>query len=194
MSATNGGSHALAGTSDSTAALSDNVPREMLQQAEAAAAGSSSGDGDSTSAELRHMGHDVPISVAPSLAQNEIRLMRIEESPKPNELRFSLERHIRDTAPKYVALSYTCGNEPALHKIVLGDKVMKLRPNLWQALYYITSEKEAVDRTWKYIWCDAVCINQEDVAERVGPPRTSQTFIARCGANHSNGEIISARV
>lgn len=101
-----------------------------------------------------------------TLAQNEIRLMRIEKSPQPDDLRFSLDRYIREKAPAYVALSYTCGHEPEIHEILIDDKVVKIRPNLWQALYYITTEKEALDKEWRYLWCDAICINQPNIAEK----------------------------
>lgn len=101
-----------------------------------------------------------------TLAQNELRLMRIESSPQPEDLEFSLERHLREKAPKYIALSYTCGNEPEIHEILIDNKIAKIRPNLWQALYHVTTEKEAVDGEWQYIWCDAVCINQPNIEEK----------------------------
>lgn len=101
-----------------------------------------------------------------TLAQNELRLMRVEISPQPDDLRFSLERHFREKAPAYIALSYTCGNEPEIHEILIGDMVVKIRPKLWQALYHITTEKEARDKEWRYIWCDAVCINQPNIEEK----------------------------
>ncbi len=100
------------------------------------------------------------------LAQSDIRLLRIERSQREDELRFSLEHHPRDNAPNYVALSYTWGHEPSLHKLLINDKLMKVRPNLWQALYYITTEQEALDKEWQYIWCDAVCINQSNLEEK----------------------------
>lgn len=100
------------------------------------------------------------------LAPSDIRLLRIESSPKDDELRFAIEHHPRSDPPHYVAVSYTWGSEPPLHKLLVDGKLIKIRPNLWQALYYINTEKEAKDKEWQFIWCDAVCINQADSAEK----------------------------
>lgn len=70
----------------------------------------------------------------------------------------------RSEAPMYTAISYTWGDDQASESITLDGKIFKVRPNLWSALHYIGRATYA--QPWCYIWVDAICINQNNTAER----------------------------
>jgi hypothetical protein len=74
-------------------------------------------------------------------------------------------------APPYKALSYTWGDpSDPQHKIQLNGKPFEVRENLWAAINQLADAGEKVT-----IWIDAICIDQENVAERnhqVGIMRT----------------------
>jgi hypothetical protein len=74
-------------------------------------------------------------------------------------------------APPYKALSYTWGDlSDRKHKIQLNGKPFEVRENLWTAINQLADVGEKVT-----IWIDAICIDQENVAERnhqVGIMRT----------------------
>ena len=73
--------------------------------------------------------------------------------------KFNLQR-----PPAYNALSYVWGHEPAIHRILVGQKTVRIRPNLFHAMQRIRSETDPM-----YIWVDSLCINQSD-----GPERNAQ--------------------
>ncbi len=109
---------------------------------------------------------DPPDFVYEPLAPTHIRLLGFEESPVQDELKFSLADYPRDEAPRYVALSYYWGQEPPIHRLIVNDKLISVKPTLWEALYHVTTEEEAFDKDWQYIWCDAVCIDQANIEEK----------------------------
>lgn len=66
--------------------------------------------------------------------------------------------------PAYEALSYTWGPEVPAKKIMINDGVHLIRSNLWQALNVLRSNIDKGDS--RYLWIDALCINQKNVLER----------------------------
>jgi hypothetical protein len=91
------------------------------------------------------------------LKSHEIRLLKLTSSNPP---RYTL-RHVDfspEKKPKYVALSYTWGNvEPSL-PLELDSGQVLITPNLEHALKCL-----AKDHPSRYLWTDAICINQKPV-------------------------------
>lgn len=83
---------------------------------------------------------------------------------------YSLETHLLDKTPPYVALSYTWG--PATHpkgrsstskySMTLNGKEFDIQQNLHDALQYLAKHVRRRDCS---LWVDAICINQNDMDE-----------------------------
>ncbi|KAK4539372.1 hypothetical protein LTR36_011002 [Oleoguttula mirabilis] len=63
-------------------------------------------------------------------------------------------------APAYTAVSYTWGAEAATEVIRIDGFSFPVKPNLWSCLYYLRQSE------WRYLWVDAICINQNDSSEK----------------------------
>ena len=82
------------------------------------------------------------------LAAKHIRLMRLDLSPRQDEVRASLDTYLLDDRPPFVALSYVWGQEPpsrgrfyqwkrpraTSHVFYLNGRLFQIRNNLWSAL------------------------------------------------------------
>lgn len=66
-----------------------------------------------------------------------------------------------DDHPSYEALSYTWGNRVSLHPINVNGCTLMVTRNLLAALKRLRLPDQ--DR---YLWVDAICINQSDISER----------------------------
>jgi hypothetical protein len=64
--------------------------------------------------------------------------------------------------PPYYALSYVWGQEPALHRVIMNDAVILIRPNLFHALQRI----RALQRVQFSLWVDSLSIDQLNATER----------------------------
>lgn len=73
-----------------------------------------------------------------------------------------LKHAIFGERPKYNAVSYTWGNEADQQPIVIDDRSFLVTKNLYKAL--ICLQQQSV--TEYVFWVDAICINQDDIAER----------------------------
>ncbi|CZR66331.1 uncharacterized protein PAC_16232 [Phialocephala subalpina] len=98
-----------------------------------------------------------------SLVSNELRLLQ-PVAVNNHVLRYKIRRVQRASTPPYTAISYTWGNEDASEVIYLNNRPFHVRPNLWSCLYYMAHA--ARNATWNYLWVDAICIDQANVAER----------------------------
>ncbi|KAE9375181.1 HET-domain-containing protein, partial [Stipitochalara longipes BDJ] len=96
--------------------------------------------------------------------RNELRLVTLLPSPTKDasiECTLSIVS-IDNQTLHYEALSYEWGDpNSSQHEIVLDGQPFTVRRNLWQALRCLRTEFSA-----RTLWIDAICINQEDVAER----------------------------
>lgn len=95
---------------------------------------------------------------------DEIRLLILRpRSNKSNEtvIECTIEHVKLSNRPQYEALSYMWGSEEDGKTILVDNTVCHVRKNLWLALLHLRLEKII-----RYLWIDALCINQLDVNER----------------------------
>jgi hypothetical protein len=103
-----------------------------------------------------------PVPVMPSLKDHEIRLVHINPSTGPEGIiHCNLVTVNLEDSPQFEALSYEWG--PALPnvQIMMNGRSISVRENLWWALRHLQ-----LDGRSRVIWIDALCINQQNMAER----------------------------
>ncbi|KAH7066384.1 heterokaryon incompatibility protein-domain-containing protein [Paraphoma chrysanthemicola] len=100
-----------------------------------------------------------------SLAEGSIRLLVSSESDDPDGYSWSLRvARLDDEDLQFDALSYVWGSQVDTYPIIVDGKCARVHHNLYTALPYLVKHmKEDGDRP---IWIDAICINQEDEAEK----------------------------
>jgi hypothetical protein len=87
---------------------------------------------------------------------NNIRLLKPVRKSS-NDLSFEVVHVSLTSDPHYAALSYTWGSPGTVGQISLNGHYFPVRKNLWDALQQIQASKWAD----KYLWVDAICINQD---------------------------------
>ncbi|KAI1366046.1 heterokaryon incompatibility protein-domain-containing protein [Xylaria arbuscula] len=95
------------------------------------------------------------------LSGAEIRLLTILPGKPGDDMKCSLETVSLDDNPSYEAISYVWGDLTDRRDILVGDSIFSVTRNLFTAL----KRFRYTDRQ-RTLWADAVCINQEDLAER----------------------------
>jgi hypothetical protein len=98
------------------------------------------------------------------LDSNEIRLLTPSGKPNGKDVSFILMPFPRNKAPRYTAVSYTWGEGEPTEEIDLNGFKFPVRTNLWSCLHYLGLY--AYHSDWKYLWVDAICINQFDNTEK----------------------------
>lgn len=100
-----------------------------------------------------------------SLDSDHLRLLR-PVSLSHGNLHFSVItlRRAAVNYYKYTAVSYTWGDGSPSEIIFLDGQPFPVRPNLWSCLYYLGLASRHAE--WEYLWVDAICINQDNDAER----------------------------
>ena len=91
----------------------------------------------------------------------EIRLILLEYGEPGIDIKCRLIHTTLRNHPAYKALSYCWGEVKDLETIDIDGYVFSIGPNLRAALQSIRHPGEST-----YLWVDAICINQEDIAER----------------------------
>ncbi|RFU33592.1 hypothetical protein B7463_g2767, partial [Scytalidium lignicola] len=106
-------------------------------------------------------------------ANHEIRLIQVEKLPlktRRPSISFTLRTVSLQNAPPFSALSYVWGNPKVRERVIVNGKVVSVSKNLAIALRHIKTHWEVKfpRRTSSefFIWADALCINQCDLAER----------------------------
>lgn len=97
------------------------------------------------------------------LAQNkkQIRILTVKPAPLSSDVECKLQAVDLDESISYDALSYVWGDNTHPGRILLHGTEHRVTPNLESALRHLRYE----DRP-RLLWVDAVCINQNDFAER----------------------------
>jgi hypothetical protein len=113
-----------------------------------------------------------------ALATGDIRLLQIVPGILPSIIFASLKHFDLQKVPAYTALSYVWGQEPALHRIMVDNMSVFVRPNLFHALQRIRKRETPV-----WIWVDSLCINQLNDDER-------NEQIQRMAQIYQNAEIV----
>ncbi|KAK5624981.1 hypothetical protein RRF57_000697 [Xylaria bambusicola] len=90
-----------------------------------------------------------------------IRVLKLAAEQESRDLEGELIHVDLDLDPEYSALSYVWGTELAPTKIKCNGHDIEVTENLAQALRHLRHESEP-----RYIWADALCINQEDAEEK----------------------------
>jgi hypothetical protein len=92
--------------------------------------------------------------------KQQIRLLKLSRPPSAanvlpdrNMIHCELETFDLDTAPEYIALSYTWGDASNNQHIIVGNKAMTIRMNLFDFLYAFRSD----DANIRHLWIDQVC-------------------------------------
>ena len=91
----------------------------------------------------------------------QIRLLKLQPSDDPQKLCYTLHHVGLHDAPAYSAISYRWGDPLATTSIYIDGHQLPITNNLWHCLH------QFMQRAWpKFLWVDAVCINQADIVER----------------------------
>ena len=99
----------------------------------------------------------------PSESSNKIRLLKICDKSEGQPI--SCVLHVASLDDEYVALSYMWDDGPTTKSIALNGKPFHVQQNLWDFLYQRRQDEEA-DGDAKYLWIDALCINQTSNPEK----------------------------
>lgn len=94
---------------------------------------------------------------------NKIRLLQIKRNRRWNKtISCTFREYPMNQSPPYIALSYMWGTDTAQQRIRLQGHPFLVRKNLADFLQQISTE-ELSDKLY---WIDAICINQDNLAER----------------------------
>lgn len=96
----------------------------------------------------------------------QIRLLRLHRASGPDdqELSVDLVPIFLDAAPPFEALSYAWGDKLPKYEILCSGRRAEIGSSLFSALYHLRRHQAPGGRKW--IWADALCINQNDTDER----------------------------
>lgn len=105
-----------------------------------------------------------------NVAKREIRLLTLSPAQNHNDnIYCQLETHSLPVKSKYAALSYVWGDPNQTKKIKVNGCAFYATRNLEAALRYLRDHIAAGtfdQSTPRYLWIDAICINQSDNAEK----------------------------
>ncbi|KAF2822592.1 HET-domain-containing protein, partial [Ophiobolus disseminans] len=90
-----------------------------------------------------------------------IRLLDIDPGDSTDVVTCRLRHCDLATNPDFEALSYVWGKPVFAARILCNSQVVHITPSLYQAL-----KRVRLATTLRTVWADALCINQQDAAER----------------------------
>lgn len=89
------------------------------------------------------------------------RVLALLPGKKGDQVRCTLKTTVINASTEYEALSYTWGTSPRRRDILVNGRHFAVTENLEEALGALR-----LPRRVRWIWADAICINQEDLVER----------------------------
>ncbi|KAF4994872.1 hypothetical protein FGRMN_5504 [Fusarium graminum] len=99
-----------------------------------------------------------------SPSSSEIRLLKI---PQGDSSEFELVTVSLNDKPKYAALSYLWGDPKNYGEFTINNTTVRIPHNLASAFLCILSDESFRNQpSIRYLWADAICINQNDLDER----------------------------
>lgn len=103
----------------------------------------------------------------PLPSSRHIRLLRLQSRPSPTEIHgilisTSIDDPELKTIHGYHALSYVWGEIDSAHEIILNGWSCSIRKNLWSFFAHYQHDELSP----RYLWVDALCIDQQNMAER----------------------------
>lgn len=91
-----------------------------------------------------------------------IRLLRLRHDSTPDSIECELTSSSLDCGTDYTAVSYVWGDASAgVRSVLLNGRPIPVGHNLWTLLLHLTKEQHK-----GYLWIDALCIQQTNVAEK----------------------------
>lgn len=98
-------------------------------------------------------------SYEPLKSSHQIRLLKVYSNKEREGLEAVIEHHDLEDAIKigYEAISYCWGEPLFTHQLHIGSKSLNITAHLHGALSVFTG---------RYLWIDAVCINQQNLEEK----------------------------
>ena len=113
------------------------------------------------------------------LRGDEIRILTLKPADDPkSDIECLLTTYSRDECGPYEALSYCWGAPSPTVSIKVNGLSLEIRDGLASALYHIRSADQP-----RYLWADAICINQASDAEKsVQVARMNETYSKCRGA------------
>ena len=97
-----------------------------------------------------------------NLEQDEIRIIELKPASEGKKLTISFHHiNLSDSKGSYEALSYYWGASVSPNVVDCGDSFLEITSNLESALLNLRLDSEN-----RFLWVDAICINQNDLNER----------------------------
>jgi len=94
--------------------------------------------------------------------ETHIRLLEVQQGDSEQHVVCAMSVWPLESAPPYSAISYTWGDPALTTSITIDGRTMVVRQNGEYAL----QQTFAIEKKKKYVWVDAVCIDQTNVEER----------------------------
>ncbi|KAK5991510.1 Heterokaryon incompatibility 6-like protein [Cladobotryum mycophilum] len=108
--------------------------------------------------------------------QQEFRLLTLEPGEEEDGIVCSIAHaSINDTALSYEALSYCWGDRADMRQIMVSGSRMQVTGSLFVALQHLR-----LPSAQRVLWVDALCINQNDLAERAQQVRLMGQIYSTC--------------
>ena len=91
---------------------------------------------------------------------NQVRLIELVNG-QDNPLSYKFHIHILEQCPAFTAISYAWGDPISrMYRVLIDGRPFCVRQNLWHFLYQARRDDKI-----GFLWIDAICINQNDLAE-----------------------------
>lgn len=115
----------------------------------------------------------------PLAGRRQIRLLKLHPAASPDdpEVSIDLVPMLLDAAPPFEALSYAWGDPIPKCEILCSGHRAEIGPSLYSALFHLSRLQPPGKSRW--IWADAICINQDDTAEREAQVRMMGDIYSR---------------